>query len=259
MDELPAIIHRLSLRLWVPEYRADEEVQKQLPSTDGPGQDPLASPPQDPVDAMGNVLSESQIASLSLDSSIETHSLFSQKNLLSLAALTDSQRTLSLFTPSIHEVVYRACTTSPSDQVEALGNVVPLNSAALSHTRSNMSSVASFPDTASVVSMQSSKPGSVASQNFSGYGLSLGAGRHKSHTRKRKKRVLNLRQPKPSIPETATSVSDEVSSFTETTDSPSIFSAPLPDTMLSSSYVRPNESTRIPAHLCLGHFLTIWR
>jgi distribution and morphology protein 34 len=49
MDELPAIIHRLSLRLWVPEYRAGEELQTQTESAngEGPGQDPLASPPQE--------------------------------------------------------------------------------------------------------------------------------------------------------------------------------------------------------------------
>ena len=112
MDDLPAIIHRLSLRLWVPEYRAGEEMQNQeaAPASEGPGQDPLASPPQDPVDSSGNALDESEIASLSLDSAVETHSLFSQKNLLRMATLTDSQRTLSLFTPSIQEVVYRAWT-----------------------------------------------------------------------------------------------------------------------------------------------------
>ena len=226
MDELPAIIHRLSLRLWVPEYRADEEVRNR-PTGDGPGQDPLASPPQDPVDALGNVLNESQIASLSLDSSIESHSLFSQKNLLRLAALTDSQRTLSLFTPSIQEVVYRAG-ASPSDQGELHGNVMPLNGSSLDRVKSNNGSVASFPDTASVASMQSmqsSRP-SLLSHNFSGYGLSLGAGRHKSHARKRKKRVLNLRQPK--APTETASMSDAATTFTDTTDSPSIYSAPVP-------------------------------
>ena len=252
MDELPAIIHRLSLRLWVPEYRVDEEVSKQL-SVNGPGQDPLASPPQDPVDSFGNVLSESQIASLSLDSSIETHSLFSQKNLLSLAALTDSQRTLSLFTPSIQEVVYRAC-TSPSDQGEALGNVVSLNSAALGRTQSNTGSVASFPDTASISSMQSSRPSTLSSHNFCGYGLSLGAGRHKAHARKRKKRVLNLRQPKNSIPETV-SVSDDTS-FTETTDSPSVYSAPLPTTTLPATLEEQDDPVTPPLSPVSGRHLS---
>lgn len=231
MDELPAIIHRLSLRLWVPEYRAGEESEKQPENTDqttseGPGQDPLASPPQDPVDSLGNALNESQIASLSLDSSVETHSLFSQKNLLRLAALTDSQRTLSLFTPSIQEVVYRAW-TSPTDPSEFPASVVSPLSPTLSRTQSQVGSLsASVHETASTVSLQS-RP-SLSNHSFSGYGLSLGAGRHsKAHSRKRKKRVVDLRKPKTT--DDAMSVSDErTRAMTESTSPPSICSAPLP-------------------------------
>lgn len=151
MDELPAIIHRLSLRLWVPEYRAGEEMQSKINTmpTEGPGHDPLASPPQDPVDSLGNVLNETEIASLSLDSAVETHSLFSQKNLLRLATLTDSQRTLSLFTPSIQEVVYRAW-TSPSDQPDLSTGVMSPLSPALSRTQSQTGNM-SFLDRKSVV------------------------------------------------------------------------------------------------------------
>ncbi|KAL4869098.1 hypothetical protein BDV12DRAFT_196720 [Aspergillus spectabilis] len=226
MDELPAIIHRLSLRLWVPEYRVgeDPESQQTTATAEGPGQDPLASPPQDPVDALGNALNESEIASLSLDSSVETHSLFSQKNLLRLGALTDSQRTLSLFTPSIQEVVYRAW-TSPSDGADATASVMSLASPALSRTHSqvgNMSS--SFPDNASVISSQTRSTASTHS--FSSYGMGVGASRHsKAHSRKRKKRVVDLRHPKTT--DDAASVSDE-SAFTESTSAPSVYSAPLP-------------------------------
>ncbi|KAJ5129290.1 uncharacterized protein N7515_005329 [Penicillium bovifimosum] len=200
MDELPAIIHRLSLRLWVPEYRTGEEMNDERDNTgkasEGPGQDPLASPPQDPVDALGNALNESEIASLSLDSSVETHSLFSQKNLLRLAALTDSQRTLSLFTPSIQEVVYRAW-TAPIDVTEFPPNVLSPLSPTLSRTHSQMGSMSSLHDTASTVSLQSRPSLSGHSFTSSTYGLSLGAGRHsKAHSRKRKKRVVDLRRPK---------------------------------------------------------------
>ncbi|KAI9367527.1 mitochondrial distribution and morphology protein 34 [Aspergillus egyptiacus] len=225
MDELPAIIHRLSLRLWVPEYRDGDELQGQssTATAEGPGQDPLASPPQDPVDALGNALNESEIASLSLDSSVETHSLFSQKNLLRLAALTDSQRTLSLFTPSIREVVYRAW-TSPSDAGDATASVMSPGSPALSRTHSQVGNISSFPDTASMVSSQTRS--SAATHSFSSYGLSVGASRHsKAHSRKRKKRVVDLRRPKTT--DDASSVSDE-SAFTETTSTPSVYSAPLP-------------------------------
>lgn len=225
MDELPAIIHRLSLRLWVPEYRDGEaqESQGTTATTDGPGQDPLASPPQDPVDALGHALNESDIASLSLDSSVETHSLFSQKNLLRLGALTDSQRTLSLFTPSIREVVYRAW-TSPSDAGEATAGVLSPVSPALSRTHSQAGNMSSFPDTASMVSSQTRS--SASTHSLSSYGLTMGASRHsKAHSRKRKKRVVDLRRPKTT--DDASSVSDE-SAFTESTGTPSVYSAPLP-------------------------------
>lgn len=225
MDELPAIIHRLSLRLWVPEYRAGEEMDNTEAVTgEGPGQDPLASPPQDPVDSLGNALNESEIASLSLDSSVETHSLFSQKNLLRLAALTDSQRTLSLFTPSIQEVVYRAW-TSPSDPSELPLSVISPLSPTLSRTHSQIGSMSSsLHETASTVSLQS-RP-SLSGHSFSSYGLNLGAGRHsKAHSRKRKKRVVDLRRPKTT--DDAMSVSDD-SAVTESISAPSICSAPLP-------------------------------
>ncbi|KAL2870810.1 MDM34 family protein [Aspergillus lucknowensis] len=227
MDELPAIIHRLSLRLWVPEYRVGEGLENQTPTgtVDGPGQDPLASPPQDPVDALGNALNESEIASLSLDSSVETHSLFSQKNLLRLGALTDSQRTLSLFTPSIREVVYRAC-TSPFDTGDTTASVVSPASPALSRTHSQIGNMSSyFPDTASVVSSQTRSTAST--HTLSSYGLNVGASRHsKAHSRKRKKRVVDLRQ-RPRTTEDVASVSDE-GAFTESSSAPSVYSAPLP-------------------------------
>ncbi|KAJ5928138.1 hypothetical protein N7466_007094 [Penicillium verhagenii] len=251
MDELPAIIHRLSLRLWVPDYRAGEDAQNQTENTnqttsEGPGQDPLASPPQDPVDSLGNALNESEIASLSLDSSVETHSLFSQKNLLRLAALTDSQRTLSLFTPSINEVVYRAWTSS-SDSNEFAASVISPLSPALSRTNSHVGSMASsIHETGSTISLQS-RP-SVSSHSVSSYGLSLGAGRHsKAHSRKRKKRVVDLRRPKTT--DDAMSVSDD-GSHAESSAPRSIASAPLPIlNEQSDDPVTPPLSPELDFHL----------
>ena len=124
MDEVPVIIHRLSQRLWVPEFRAKEDqelagkVECQSPMEKPV--DPLASPPQDPVDGSGNTLDADQIASLSLESGSETHALFSQKNLLRLEALTDSHRTLSLFTPGIRDAVFRAW-AGPTERGERHG------------------------------------------------------------------------------------------------------------------------------------------
>lgn len=223
MDELPAIIHRLSLRLWVPEYadREQEPVNTLDQSSElGPGQDPLASPPQDPVDAEGNALNPSEVASLSLDSGVEIHSLFSQKNLLRLAALTNSQRTLSLFTPSIQDVVYRAWTAS-ADLGESNTLTSP-TSPALSRTQSHVGSLHSFVDNASTISMQSG-----GSSNLGSHGLHLRSGRHsRSSAKKRKKRVVDLRRPKTT--DDVESVSgDSNSMYSETTTSaPTIFSSP---------------------------------
>ena len=253
MDELPAIIHRLSLRLWVPEYRAGEEMENQVAGSvsEGPGQDPLASPPQDPVDSLGNALNESEIASLSLDSAVETHSLFSQKNLLRLATLTDSQRTLSLFTPSIQEVVYRAW-TSPSDQIDPTASVMSPLSPSLSRTHSQTGSMMSFQDTASTVSAAQSRSPTAVSQSYSSYGLSLGCGRHsKAHARRRKKRVVDLRS-RPKTTDDTPSMSDDTS-FTDSTGAPSICSAPLPVVNEQSSDdpvtppMTPNSGMHLPS------------
>ena len=230
MDELPAIIHRLSLRLWGPEGRPSDAEPTTTDNTeplesDGPGQDPLASPPQDPVDSLGNPLNESEIASLSLDSSVETHSLFSQKNLLRLAALTDSQRTLSLFTPAISQVVYRAW-TFPSDLSDFPGSVISPLSPALSRTHSHVGSIASsINEGASTTYSFHSRP-SLSAHSFSGSALNLATGRHtKSHSRRRKKRVVDLRKPKTT--DDAMSISDD-GTHTESSAPPSIYSAPLP-------------------------------
>ncbi|TVY58103.1 Mitochondrial distribution and morphology protein [Lachnellula suecica] len=198
MDELPAIIHRLSLRLWCPEFRAKEEeeiIQAEKLEKEEVAVDPFASPPQDAVDARGNVLDATEISSLSLDSGSEIHSLFSQKNLLRLAALTDSHRTLSLFTPSIRDAVFRAW-ASPS---ESAGTSTPVTPSLMRSTSSLATSSTTYtfnkgsddghgniPSRPSLVSLPSATTG-----------LSLGAGRHsRSHLRKKKNRIVNLRKAK---------------------------------------------------------------
>lgn len=190
---------------------------------EGPAHDPLASPPQDPVDSAGNVLDASAISSLSLDSGVETHSLFSQRNLLRLAALTNSQRTLSLFTPSIRDVVFRAW-TGPAELGEGLGSLASPMSPALSRTHSHVaSSVYSFQDMASA-SSNCSRP-SLPSSNYSGYGPGMGVNRHSKAypPKKRKKRVVDLRHLRPASDNE--SVGTE-STATESTDSPAVFSTP---------------------------------
>ncbi|EOD49455.1 hypothetical protein GTA08_BOTSDO12181 [Neofusicoccum parvum] len=147
MEDLPAILHRLSLRLWSPEYREMDEManNSKRTGTETPAPvDPFASPPQDPVDLYGNPLDDSQISSFSLDSSSEIHASFSQKNLLRLAALNDSHRTLSLFTPSIRDTVFRAWASTDRAESSGTHTFHPLTSSTLSRVHSYSAERGSF-------------------------------------------------------------------------------------------------------------------
>ncbi|KAL9582285.1 MAG: hypothetical protein Q9203_005561 [Teloschistes exilis] len=198
MDDVPAIIHRLSLRLWVPEYQTkeDEELARQAtdPAPDETPIDPLASPPQDPVDVSGNIVDASQIASLSLDSTFEHHSLFSQKNLLRLAALTDSHRTLSLFTPGIRDAVFRAW-TGPSERGESSSPFGAPIMPTISRAHS-WAGTTSHTYTFSGSSEPSAARPTVPTFGSTATGFGLGSGRNsKPHGARRKKhRVVNLRK-----------------------------------------------------------------
>ena len=232
MEDLPAILHRLSLRLWSPEYEEmdDEKIADSSKDTTAPI-DPLASPPQDAVDAFGNPLDESQISSLSLDPS-ETHASFSQKNLLRLAALTESHRTLSLFTPSMKEAVFRAWagaaerdhsgTNTPSLTLSSLSRI---QSSFNSSVKSNTSSIASG---STGNETTSSRP---TLQSFGSPGL--GGGRSRTHpSRKRKNRVVNLRRDQTDTDSASVSTEPSV-------DAPSI--------IISDTSVIPEENEDIPS------------
>ncbi len=204
MDEVPAIIHRLSLRLWVPEFRTsdDEDAVRtgEAAATKETPIDPLASPPQDPVDLSGHVYNPTEISSLSLDSGAETHALFSQKNLLRLAALTDSHRTLSLFTPSIRDAVFRAWagTTERGDVPGTNTPVTPMMSGiSRAHSHAGTLSTTYSLSDASSDGAHSTRP-SLMSYSSTNTGLGMGAGKHgRAHAGRRKKnRVVNLRRSK---------------------------------------------------------------
>jgi mitochondrial distribution and morphology protein 34 len=252
MDELPAIIHRLSLQLLVPERNAHEERRLSTAplSKDEIVVDPLASPPQDPVDSTGAVLTPAEVASLSLDSSIETQSLFSRKNLLRLATLTDSHRTLSLFTPSIRDAVFRAW-TGPLERGEMSGLLTRTTTPALSRSHSYAGSLSTM--TANTFDTGSSRP-SLHSFASSGYGVGLGGGRQGHRTRKRKKRVVDLRpHPETGEPEMVVedgSTADSASVSESASTAPSVFSAPAatqtPDS--SHSFI-PTTPPRSPTML----------
>jgi distribution and morphology protein 34 len=203
MEDLPAIIHRLSLRMCSPEFQ-ELETEERLDGTkdDSATVDPLATPPQDAVDAFGNPLDESQISAISLDSSGEVHASFSQKNILRLAALSESQRTLSLFTPGIRDAVFRAW-AGHSDRPESGAATPALTRGSLSRIQSTFGSQRSA--TPSVASGSTgndthcSRP-TVSSTNSIPAGLSLGSGRSRAGgMRKRKKRVVDLRKNRDNV------------------------------------------------------------
>lgn len=200
MEDLPAIIHRLSLRLCSPEFQEIETEERLEGTKDGAATvDPLATPPQDAVDAFGNPLDESQISEIALDPVGEIHASFSQKNILRLAALSESQRTLSLFTPGIRDAVFRAWAGPDRD---ASGIATPaLTRGSLSRIqstfgsmRSGASSIASGSQgTHDTHDTHDSRP--TVSSTYSMSGLTLGAGRSRAGgMRKRKKRVVDLRK-----------------------------------------------------------------
>ena len=192
MEELPAIIHRLSLRLWCPDQvpKEDDEVKE---DDNEPAMNPLATPPLDPVDAHGHLLDPTEISSLSLDGSPEMQSLFSQKNLHKLASLTNSHLTSSLANPVVEEAMFRAC-AGPSDKLDAantplLSSPSPVRSASYqgsSHTYT-------FSDGGSQRDGALPSRPSMVSLNSATAGLSLGSGRHAKAGRKKKTRVVNLR------------------------------------------------------------------
>lgn len=195
MDELPAIIHRLSLQLWCPD-QANKGADAEEEVTDDRGVNPFASPPSDPVDANGNLLDPNAVSEISLNGGGEVQSLFSQKNLLRLAALTDSHRTLSLFTPGIRDVVFRAWTGN-GDRSEAPTPAMATPSLTKTHSfHAGASTTYTFSDTGSAAHGHLPARPSLVSLNSATTGLSLGSGGRARTGRKKKTRVVNLRRTK---------------------------------------------------------------
>lgn len=192
MDELPAIIHRLSLQLWCPDQLLKED--DPFKEDREPAVDPLASPPLDAVDAEGHVLDQSEIAALSLDGGPEVQSLFSQKNMVRLSTLSNTNRTLSLYTPSIKDVMFRAW-AGVTDRVDT-GHSSPLATPSLakSHSFHGTATTYTFSDAGSQEHGHSPARPSLVSLNSATTGLTLGSGRNPKSGRKKKNRVINLRK-----------------------------------------------------------------
>ena len=229
MDELPAIIHRLSLRLWCPDQIPRDE--EELPEASEPAVDPFASPPQDAVDVNGNLLDPTEISSLSLDGGPEIQTLFSQKNLIRLASLSDCNRTMSLFTPSLRDVVFRAWAGS-QDKPDNITPPLATPSLTKAHSFQGNSTTYTFSDTSSLDQGYSPSRPSLASFNSATTGLSLGAGRNsKSHAgRKKKTRVVNLRRKNADGVTESAPVSDASATATDTASVEGALSEPLMST-----------------------------
>jgi distribution and morphology protein 34 len=184
MEDLPAILHRLSLRLWSPEYREldDRQMEKEKAEAGTAPVDPLSSPPQDPAEWLNDA-----VPAFLLDQD-NYHASFSQKNLLRLAALNDSHRTLSLFTPPVRDAVFRAWAGGSERGSSGLQTPIHATKPTLSRASSHLSSMAS---TSSVISDGASDFASRTSTSYSFHGTSS---RYNGRPRKAKKRVINLRK-----------------------------------------------------------------
>ncbi|KAH8848097.1 ERMES complex subunit [Pyricularia oryzae] len=195
MDELPAIIHKLSLQLWCPEQMSKEDHEK-TNEMDEQAVNPFASPPLDAVDAHGNLLDPIDISSIAVNGGAELQSLFSQKNLFRLGNLVNTQLTSSLFTPSVPEVIFRA-KAGPVDKPEA-SSTTPLTTPSLvkSHSFHGTSTVYTFSDTSSQNNGQLPSRPSLVSLGSATTGLGLAASRNAKPyaNRKKKTRVVNLRR-----------------------------------------------------------------
>lgn len=257
MDELPAIIHRLSLQLWCPESmpKKSEEAVKES-SEDETAVDPLASPPIDPVDSHGNLLDVNDISSLSLEGGPEVQSLFSQKNLLRLGALNDSHRTFSLFTPGIRDVVFRAWTgQAVSDASSTPPTATPSLSKSPSFAGPMTATTYTFSDTGSAAHGHLPSRPSLVSLGSATTGLSMGSSnRPRSYVgRKKKTRVVNLRRTKSencSESESGETNSDSASVAGPSTvplTAESIPEEPEEHELSASTRVRFTEPSRLPS------------
>jgi distribution and morphology protein 34 len=245
MDELPAIIHKLSLRLWCPEsgVKEEEEMAERTDKSedDEVGIDPFSSPPQDAVDARGNVLDASDISSLSLDGGAEIHSLFSQKNLLRLTALTDSHRTLSLFTPSIRDAVFRSW-AGPTERDSGGSSTPATPNLVRSHSTTN-STTYTFSNRGSDDGQMPSRP-SLVSLHSATTGLSLGAGRSRSYAnRKKKNRVVNLRRSKTTDDIMSESGDSETASVVAASEP--VFATPISEEPEDNIITPPQSPSRV--------------
>jgi distribution and morphology protein 34 len=189
MEDLPAIIHHLSLRLFSPEHQiAPESATKKLEADF-----------QKPLDTFSsNDVLESEATAQ--ENATELYASFSQKSMLRLAALSESQRTLSLFTPSIRDIVYRAWThVLHRDEMGQYAQTPTIRPVTLSRLQSSIATPSVLSSAASQTSDGTSPLARPSLINMSSAAsvYSFGSGAPRSRPgKKRKHRVVNLRRSK---------------------------------------------------------------
>jgi mitochondrial distribution and morphology protein 34 len=242
MDELPAIIHKLSLQLWCGS-QSQKDANVSAMEDDEPAVNPFDSPPLDAVDGSGNLLDSTELASLSADGNTDGQSLFSQHSLLRLAALTGCQRTFSLFTPGIQDAVFRAW-AGPYDRSDT-SSPMPTPRLMKSLSFTNALTVHAVGETSPAEPGHLPSRPSLLSLGSDTTGLHLsGGGRSRSYNgRKRKTRVVNLRKKKgDATDDTRSEASETAETMSDTT---SVQGGPMSEPLMASSI--PEETEEKPS------------
>ncbi|GIZ45718.1 hypothetical protein CKM354_000887300 [Cercospora kikuchii] len=245
MEDLPAIIHRLSLQKFSPDYQTAENQEpkrSELPSD--VSVDPLASPA---LGATDGILSPG--GTLSLETPVETYASFSQKNMIRLATLAESQRTLSLFTPSMRDTVYRAWASAYRDEMQN-GTLSPTRPglARLQTSIASRSAVSSATSLASGAGTETTRPSLVAMSSAATV-YTLGSTGSRTRPRKRKNRVVNLRKTRHEHDHTETTsvgTSGYDDSASHSGSSPSMVRSSTEATSATGSKLREGEITTPP-------------
>jgi distribution and morphology protein 34 len=190
MEDLPAIIHKLSLRMFNSEYQVADIVQPKKNQLE-------LRAHSDPFGSAASLGSDED-DSFTLDPPTETYATFSQKNLLRLAALSESQKTLSLFTPRVRDTVYRAWSNAGGKDAAPSAIASSHRTTTLSRIQSSLgrtsagSSIAS--ENSGDLESQATRP-TLQSISSTTSLQSLGTSRSRPHRqRKRKNRVVDLRK-----------------------------------------------------------------
>lgn len=207
-EELPVAVHRLSLRLWNPEYAASLGLDTPASNTESAAagtDEELAEAAAAAFIGINPLLSPS-------DNSDSPSILFSQKNLEALKTLSGSQKTLSVGTTSIPHVVFRAWASGGGSAATG-GDKTPTLEPPGTPTSSGSSTYTCSENGDAMSTAGSSTSRTSIYHATSSLSVSGAAGRVRG--KRRKHRVVNLR-PQPATP------SEEVPAIVITEKEPTV-------------------------------------